>query len=210
MLTLGVDLAGSEKRPTGLCLLSQDMECRVWVVYGDEEIIKAAEESRPDVIAIDAPMYLPRGRRSLHERGGPHFRECDLELRRMGIRFFPITLGPMRMLTERGMRLRKTLEGRGFRVIEVFPGATQDILGLPRKQHSLAGLVRGLRRLGLRCVNSSTTGDEADAVTCALTGLLYLSGDAVELGDPGEGVIVVPRPRDTSQPRRSLQQGRRR
>jgi predicted nuclease with RNAse H fold len=39
----------------------------------------------------------------------------------------------MRKLTERGIKLRKILEKK-YEVIEVYPGATQDILKIPRKQ----------------------------------------------------------------------------
>jgi predicted nuclease with RNAse H fold len=99
----------------------------------------------------------------------------------------------MRVLTKRGIAMKQSLEKHGFEVIEVFPGATQDVLGLPRKQHDLHGLIRGLRKLGLRGVANTATGDEADAVTCALTGLLYVQGKHEALGDAGEGQIIVPK-----------------
>jgi len=122
-----------------------------------------------------------------------HFRECDLELRRRGIKFFPITIGPMRNLTKRGIKLKQTLQEASFTVIEAYPGGAQDILGLPRKHHDLRKLVRGLRRLGLRDLRPSITGDEADAATCALTALMHLRGDCEVLGDAAEGQIVIPK-----------------
>jgi predicted nuclease with RNAse H fold len=39
-------------------------------------------------IYIDAPLTLPHGRNSLEVRNEHHFRECDLLLRKRGIKFF--------------------------------------------------------------------------------------------------------------------------
>ena len=50
----------------------------------------------------------------------------------MKIKFFPITLGPMRQLTLRGLALKEKLEKVGLRVFETYPGAVQDLWGIPR------------------------------------------------------------------------------
>jgi len=194
-IVLGVDLAGSTNRPTGLCLLVEKKQCTTWIVHKDIEILNSAVRHRPHVIAVDAPLSMPRGRRSLDRPEPIHFRECDLELRRRRIRFFPITIGPMRGLTKRGITVKRSLEKLGFKVIEVFPGGAQDVLGLPRKQHSLPRLVRGLITLGMKRLMTTVTGDEADAATCALTGLLYLRGKYEALGDADEGQIIMPKTR---------------
>ncbi len=133
---VGLDLAGVENRPTGFCVL-EGLTAETMLVYTDQEILKGIKAVHPDVVAIDAPLSLPTGRKSIDERTGNHLRECDKELLRRGIRFFPITLGPMRKLTSRGIALRKALEAKGFRVIEVYPGGAQDILRIPRKQKGL-------------------------------------------------------------------------
>jgi hypothetical protein len=99
----------------------------------------------------------------------------------------------MRALTKRGIALKRSLEELGFIVIEVFPGGAQDVLDLPRKQHGLPKLIRGLRRRGMKGLTSAVTGDEADAATCALTGLLYLRGKYEAYGDVSEGQIIMPR-----------------
>jgi uncharacterized protein len=119
---LGIDLAGSPRRPTGMALLDEKLRCRTWVRYLDEEIIADVDLFKPLVVGVDAPLGLPRGRESLESRGPPHFRECDLELRRRGIRFFPITIGAMRALTERGIRLSKLLRSKGYTVFEDISG----------------------------------------------------------------------------------------
>jgi len=194
MLSLGVDLAGSVRRPTGVCLMNEDLQASTWVVYTDDEIIDIALRYGPDIIAVDAPLSLPRGRRSIEDRGGPHLRECDRALLKLGIKFFPVSLGPMRTLTARGMRLKELLESRGFRVIEVYPGGAQDVLGLPRKSRGLEALRLGLERLGIKGLRQGVTGDELDAVTAAYVGLLYLKGVAVVLGGIDGSIVMPPLP----------------
>jgi predicted nuclease with RNAse H fold len=190
---VGIDLAGSPKRNTGICALRGLTVTTFATVHADDEILRFVDAIRPDLIAVDAPLNLPPGRRSLEERNAEHFRPCDRELLKRGIRFFPITLGPMRSLTERGIRLKNLLVERGYGVIEIYPGAAQDILGIPRKQVGLPRLRRGLARLGIKGLEPKMNGDELDAVTGAFVGRLYLKGQAEVLGNFEEGAIVVPR-----------------
>jgi len=171
------------------------MRCRTSVAHTDQEIVSATLGARPRVVSIDAPLFLPRGRVSLEKKGPPHFRECDKELLRMKIRFFPISLGPMRALTARGMKLRGVFEGEGLEVIESFPGAIQDILEMPRKQAGLDALGKALRDFGVSVASTAArlTGDELDAMTSALVGLMYVNGDYRAIGDPEEGLMILPR-----------------
>ncbi|PUA32934.1 MAG: hypothetical protein B9J98_03345 [Candidatus Terraquivivens tikiterensis] len=191
---VGIDLAGSENRPTGFCVMTEDLFAKTCIVYKDHEILDLVKSTMPRVVAVDAPLSLPRGRTSLEVREPYHLRGCDRELLRLGIKFFPITLGPMRRLTERGMRLKPSIEQLGVKVIEVYPGGAQDVLRIPRKRAGLDKLLRGLRRLGIKGLKHGMSGDELDAVTCALVGYLYLRGSYVILGDEEEGVIVMPKP----------------
>ena len=191
MSIVGVDLAGVESRPTGLCVLKY-MKAETSLVYKDEEVLKRIEESKPKIVAIDAPLSLPAGRESIEQRTNVHLRECDKELLRRGIRFFPITLGPMRKLTNRGINLRRILEDKHSRVIEVYPGGAQDVLGIPRKQQGLERLRAGLEKVGVRGLNSRMSDHELDAVTCALVGKLLLEGKSVTYGT-SEQAIVMPK-----------------
>jgi predicted nuclease with RNAse H fold len=165
------------------------MQARTRVAFTDEEILGTIGEARPDLVPVDAPLSLPEGRATIHDRGGAHLRECDLELRRRGIRFFPITLGPMRMLTERGLALRAKIEEMGYRVVECYPGGAQDVWGLPRQHRDRQGLRRGLERLGVRGLMEAMTGDELDAVTAALVGQWFLLGRGEMLGGP-DGILM--------------------
>lgn len=189
MLAVGLDLAGVPSRPSGFCIL-ENMKVEASVVYEDAEIIKRIEEVNPSIVAIDAPLSLPAGRKSIEERSDIHLRECDRELLRRGIRFFPITLGPMRTLTQRGIELKKSLENKNFRVIEVYPGGAQDVLGIPRKQKGLEKLRRGLQKLHIRGITETMTADELDAVTCAYVGMLFLEGKAVTYGTADQTIVM--------------------
>lgn len=193
-VAVGLDLAGSEKRNTGFCSMDSRMNCRTAVFHSDEEIVSNTIASNPDVVSIDAPLFLPKGRRSIEDRGPPHFRECDKELLKMHIRFFPISLGPMRMLTSRGINLRKRFESEGLEVIESFPGAIQDLLNMPRKQRGLDRLGNALADFGVTVDRpiSALNGDELDAITSALVGIFYVAGDYRAIGDPEEGLMILP------------------
>ncbi|MBI4531089.1 MAG: DUF429 domain-containing protein [Candidatus Latescibacteria bacterium] len=186
---VGVDLAGSPRRPTGVCVL-HEMKAETHIVSGDEEILHLIHLSQPNLIPIDAPLSLPEGRTTIHDRSGEHFRACDRELRQRGIRFFPITLGPMRMLTERGLILKTKIEGMGYRTVECFPGGAQDVWGIPRQHRDRDGLRSGLKRLGVKGITNPMTGDELDAVTAALVGRWFLLGKGEMLG--GDRGIVMP------------------
>ena len=187
---VGIDLAASPHRQTGICVL-RGLNARTSIALSNEEILAATSQARPDLVAIDAPLTLPEGRITIHDRSGGHFRACDLALRERKIRFFPITLGPMRALTERGMALKGEIQSMGYRVVECYPGAAQDIWGIPRQHRDSAGLVEGLRGLGLRGLTAAMTGDELDAATAALVGRWLLLGRGEMLG--GEDGIAVPK-----------------
>jgi predicted nuclease with RNAse H fold len=193
---MGIDLAGSEKRATGFCLLESN-RAEVSVLYTDGEILRAVGRG-VQTAAIDAPLSLPRGRCCLKDdcscAGNAHFRVCDLELRAMKIKFFPITLGPMRQLTVRGLKLKEELEKMGIEVFETYPGAAQDIWKIPR-QKDPGGLKQGLARFKVKgnWQRPEVTKDELDALTCALVARDYLRGKTMSIGDPAEGLMVLPR-----------------
>ena len=182
-IAMGVDLAASEKRPTGLCILSVELEAETWIVWRDSEIVECAERYKPEVIAIDAPLSVPKA---------GSLRECDRALLKRGIRLLPPTIPSMRRLTLRGIGLKEELAKRGFLVIEVFPGGAQDVLDIPRKKAGRKAVLQGLEGLGIRGVRTDATIDELDAVTAAYVGLLYLTGLA-EVVSGRDGSIVMPR-----------------
>lgn len=60
-VVVGIDLAGSPRRPTGMCML-RDLAAETRVVFSDDEILNFVNEARPVLIPIDAPLSLPNGR----------------------------------------------------------------------------------------------------------------------------------------------------
>jgi predicted nuclease with RNAse H fold len=189
MSIVGLDLAGVETRPTGYCVLA-GMDAETSLIFTDKEILAKIRKILPKVVAIDAPLTLPPGRTSLEERNKVHLRACDRELLKRHIKFFPLTLGPMRKLTERGMRLKRILEAENFLIMEAYPGGAQDVLGIPRKQKGLEKLKVGLDNLGLKGLSNLMSDHELDAVTCAYVGKLFLEGNAVVYGSPDDGIIM--------------------
>jgi predicted nuclease with RNAse H fold len=89
------------------------------------------------------------------------------------------------------------------KVIESYPGAAQDILGIPRKGSSLEELKWGLVRSGVAgdFAVKRVTHDEIDAITSALVGLFYLADDYIALGTPSEDYLIVPRSLKFNYPR---------
>jgi predicted nuclease with RNAse H fold len=191
LIVLGIDLAGVPHRPTGVCLLREG-KAKTGLLYSDKDILEVIEKERPALVTIDAPLSLPPGRESIHQRNRKHFRACDLELKRRKIPFFPITLGPMRKLTERGMALKEKIEQLGAHAVEIYPGGAQDVWKVPRAKRDLEGLRAGLERMGIKGLDRNCSTHELDAVTAAFVGVLYLEGKAEVFGDFSSGAIVMP------------------
>ncbi len=186
MRILSIDLAAVEKNNTGIAYF-KGKEIISRTVKTNREILEIAEKGKFEVVGIDAPLSIPKGRKSIDDRNGNHFRECDLMLREKGYKFFPITLGGMRTLTKRGMLLKKKLEEKGKKVYEIFPGASIDALGLRRK--NVEDVKEFVKKLGYK--ESIRNIDESDAVIGLITLKFLFEGKAEILkGEDGEIVVV--------------------
>jgi len=179
---VGIDLAGSEANPSGWALLEGDI-ARTALLRSDEEILEETRKADPELVAIDAPLTLPRE---------GYTREVDRAMHKLGLHVLPPLFPAMKKLTLRGIRLAKALEREGLPVIEVHPASTRKVLGLPTKgagaiQEALLGI--GLkgdleeRRLSIH---------ELDAITAALTASLHLLGLSEVVGGE-DGEICIPR-----------------
>ena len=188
---VGIDLTGSERRATGWAVMDGAVATTKCLVT-DDELVSETVSANPDLVSIDSPLSLPEGH---GVRTVPIYRKCELALKRMGISVFWCLLPSMEMLTRRGMKLAEKLRAAGLKVIESYPGAAQDILGIPRKKASLEELKRGLGRAGItgKFLTDKVTHDEVDAVTSALVGVFYLADDYISLGTSGEDYLIVPR-----------------
>lgn len=188
---VGIDLTGSAKRATGWALM-EGATVTTKSLSTDEDLIQETVGAKPDLVSIDSPLSLPEG---YGKPGVPIYRKCELALKRMGISVFWCLLPTMQMLTRRGIKLATDLRERGLKVIESYPGAAQDILGIPRKGASLDELKWGLVRSGITgdFATTKVTHDEVDAITSAFVGLFYLADDYIALGTLSEDYLIVPR-----------------
>lgn len=162
--------------------------------FGDDAVLAFVRRRHAHIVAIDAPLSLPRGRCCASPacacaRFGI-VREAERELVRRGHRPYWTLLPSMAPLTLRGVAFRRTLEAEGRRVIEVFPGAVRDALGVVRNDDG--GLVRALRAQGLRGAPEALPRDAVDAVAAAWVGVLYTRGACVAVGPPEEGQVWLP------------------
>lgn len=198
---VGIDLRGSERRPSGWALL-EGAAASTTVLRTDAQLIWETCRHRPAIVGIDAPLGLPAGRCCASDacpcRAFGILRECERLLLRRGIRVFPTLLPSMQQLTVRGIRLAAVLREHGLTVIECYPGAVQDILGIPRKRAGCRAVLQGLRACGITLAPRSRRGhtkpnhDELDAITAALAGYFYLAGDYESLGKAAEGSLILP------------------
>jgi len=192
---VGIDLTGSAKRATGWALMDGP-NAVTQTLSTDEELLAATIAAQPDIVSIDSPLSLPEGWKNPNEPcGRPIYRKCELALKRMGISVFWCLLPSMKSLTTRGMKLATSLRASGLKVIESYPGAAQDLLGIPRKGSSLEELKWGMARAGVKgdYLTTRVTHDEVDAITSALVGLFYLADDYIALGNAAEDYLIVPR-----------------
>jgi predicted nuclease with RNAse H fold/dephospho-CoA kinase len=167
-------------------------------------------DARPHVVSIDSPLSLPMGRVRVTDddpaRGTAGIvRICERVLRQRGVNVYPCLLPSMQRLTERGMRLAAYFRGRGIPTIESYPGAAQDILGIPRKRASIDHLREGLRYFGIQgdWIRAHVRHDELDAITAALVGAFFWAGRFEGLGSRDEGLLIVPDLRTDSEAWRS-------
>lgn len=196
--SLGVDVAEERK---GLDVVVLDERRGVVAQRRRAAVADVAAlvgELRPDVVCIDSPPAWAATGRS---------RAAERELRRLGITAYAVPEDPGPHPFYRWMRV-------GFAVfaavadthqryrcgpvrgtaVEAFPEATAVLLDgalRPRdeskarfRRRVLAG--QGVDTSGLRSL------DAVDAALAALTGLLALEGELSAVGDPGEGVVVLP------------------
>ncbi len=180
---IGLDLAGKQKNPTGWAFLKDNI-VETALIYMDKEILEKITQVKPTIVAIDAPLKLPK--KGL-------FRKADKELIKRGYRVFPPVLPAMKRLTLRAIRLNRLITEKGVETIEVHPTSTRRALGMPlkdweeiQKTFKSMGLEGNLKKQALKP-------HEIDAVTAAITAYLHMQGLTEALGDEEEGYIIIPK-----------------
>lgn len=195
---VGIDLTGSEARPSGWCVLRGQL-AETAMVATDEEMVERVVAAKPALVSIDSPLSIPFGRTRVtdDDPGRVEFgimRRCERELKRRGINVYPCLLPSMQRLTERGIRLATRFRRMGIPVIESYPGAAQDIMGIPRKGAGVEFLRQGLIDFGVdgAFAREMVCHDELDAITSALVGSFFLAGRFEALSGPAEDPLIIP------------------
>jgi len=203
----GIDLTSAETKPSA-CL---GLDAGLQLVYlgflaKDSDIIDITNFYSAKIIAIDAPLSLPMGLCCLEEscscksKFHRKSRQCDQELRQLGIPCYPTTKKTfIKPLIYRGIRLKSKLCQRGFKVIEVYPyGSKVRLLGkdMPRK-NTLQGLAFHKARLeellpGLKPYLSMFDHNLCDAAIAAYTAFLHGQNMVDAIGNEEEGLIFIP------------------
>jgi predicted nuclease with RNAse H fold len=201
MRSLGIDV--SEKRGLDLVLLDEARPPLLRHHAHPSEVLASLREWEPDVVAIDSPP-------AWGTRGAS--RQCERDLKRLGIQAF-YTPGPAgaghafyqwmkvgieahRVCHEAGHTRYQSGPVRGH-TLEVFPHASAVSLAgcLPRSSRTasakLAFRTPLLRQRGIE-TGPWRSLDCIDAALAALTGLLALRDEFTAVGDPEEGLIVLP------------------
>jgi predicted nuclease with RNAse H fold len=167
-----------------------------------DQVTELIQQWKPDVVAVDAPPAWGSG-------GGS--RRTERELRRFGIQSFGTPAGsheseehPFYAWMRVGFAVFGAAREAGFpryrsgrvggTAIEVFPHASAVVLAgcLPppsarkRRWRARVLVAQRVQADGLH------SADQVDAALAALTGLLAAQGRCTALGDPREGVIVLP------------------
>ncbi|MDR1584348.1 MAG: ribonuclease H-like domain-containing protein [Prevotellaceae bacterium] len=193
---VGIDLTGSEEKATGWCHLSYD-KAITKRINSNADLIKETLKCKPDLVSIDSPLSLPIGRKTVFDddEGRDEFgimRICERILKKRGVSVYPSLIPSMQKLTQRGILLANEFRKIGVPVIESYPGAAQDILGIPRKGTSLEYLVKGLKAFGIKGKYEDVSHDELDAITSAMLGYFFWCGKFEALGNEQENYLIIP------------------
>jgi predicted nuclease with RNAse H fold len=200
MISVGIDVAEPRK---GLDLVALDSARRVTTCRRRltvEELGRLVlEELQPDIVCIDSPSGWSKSGRS---------RQAERDLARIGISAYATGADPGDHSFYRWMRVGFSVfevlgAGRyplfrgddpSGRVAEVFPNASAVLLaGRSRTKDEAKPEFRRqvLRSRGVD--DHPLCGmDQVDAALAALTGLLAVDGEWSAVGDPDEGVILLP------------------
>lgn len=152
----------------------------------DDWLIQRLSALSPGAVYFDAPLSLPA---AFYGKGDNYFyRDCD----RMTKAMSPMFLGG---LTARAIKLKHRLEEVDF--FECYPGyLAREVLQISRfytKKQSLQNEAIDLleKLLPLPMKRTPENWHQFDAVLAWITGHRMQEGQALFLGDPGEGQIVI-------------------
>ena len=208
-LCVGIDLAGLERRETGIALLSGGWLALLGAMASDAEILSFVARCGPGpTVAINAPLTRPRGRCCLDDDcacrhdPGTRSRQLERDLLHMGVPILATAL--IKVLARRGAHLAAACRAAGNEPLEVYPYATLRLLGLPTKgKRTKAGrriIHDALQSLVPGLAHPEASEHQLDAVVCAYTAHLWRQGRTRTVGVADEGLMVIPEVRQCEPP----------
>lgn len=171
MRLIGITLAPFETSATGVATY-EDGKIRTFSFYKDPDIMEVLNRFKPEVVAIDAPLYIVR----------KEFRAAEKEMQQMGYLMQPLNTHEMAERAKRASSIKYAIEGI-TKVIECRPGAVKKALKI--------NSVKELKNV--RFLNIIKNEHEADAVFAVITALFYKEGNYEQFGDEEEGYIILPK-----------------
>ena len=134
---IGIDLTGSEARPSGWCFLDGNI-ASTKVINSDNDLIQESIAVHPHLISIDSPLSLPKGRTSVFDddpcREYGIMRYCERLLKKRGVNVYPSLIPSMQKLTARGIRLATHFRSLGFPVIESLSWCSSGYIRYSKKK----------------------------------------------------------------------------
>ena len=182
IISAGIDLAGSERRPTGIAIITKKLAV-LYVAYTNHQVLSFLSKFKPEIVAIDAPLTKPIK--------GKAIRTVDKLMMSLGFKVLPPGFPGMMKLTERGIKLKDTLERKGIEVLETHPSSAIRALGFKNRGEFLSLLINA-EFLVEGQVNDHTI----DALIAAYTALSYIGGKSFYVKSH-DGEIVLPVPKAT-------------
>jgi len=204
---IGIDLTSSSQKPSACVGLGEDLNLVfAGFLVADSDIVASVSSHVFCIVAIDAPLTLPQGFCCLGKNCGCQAkspkkgRKCERDLAKLGISsYFTSKKSIIKEMVYRGIRIRKDLEERGNKVVEVYPYASKVCLwGKPIPSKLKPAGLDFLRSHLVTLMPSLTpyvadfNHDLCDAAIAAHTAYLCNLGKTLEFGDPTEGTICIP------------------
>lgn len=149
----------------------------------DTELEVIFEKLHPRVVAVDAPLSLPK---AYHCNGEDYFfRQCDRHLQAMS----PMFLGG---LTARAITLARRWESSGCVVLETYPRVLGRAFPGYRPGQTQMGVVVAALAEELQIVPPPVSSwHDVDALCALATAVRFSTSRARAIGDPEEGLIWI-------------------
>ena len=170
MKVAGINLT-TIKDISSICLI-ENQNLSTFSARTNEQILEVLNNSRPKVIAINAPLFLKE-----------EMRECEKEIVKSGFNFSLRDFSEREEIWGRAIRIKNVSE-RYAEVIET----NSDVL-----RQIFKNIEAMIKKFNLNQMNLIRNENEKIAILCAITALLYEKGEYQRFGREEDGFIILPK-----------------